>query len=201
MRPGSTSAAEATTTTAQSRRSALERRVPLRRAAEAGNGPCYTIVAEQAVVDRSSTTRPTTTGISATSPSSRCAGAARPARRQRQLDQGRLLPPRLVQARRQRAHGGEGRSATATRATGISSGWVDQYHQATDGQQVDLTGAPERDDYYLVSTTNHTGAFVETNYTNNTAWVKFTLTSDSNGNRKVTRHRPLALRDGLRPLR
>jgi Lysyl oxidase len=69
---------------------------------------------------------------------------------------------------------------------GIQSGWVDQYHQATDGQQVDLTGVPNANDYYLVSTANYAGVFTETNYTNNTAWVKFSLTSDSNGNRKVT---------------
>ena len=69
---------------------------------------------------------------------------------------------------------------------GISSGWVDQYHQATEGQQVDLTGVPNADDYYLVSTANHARIFTETNYTNNTAWVKFTLSSESNGNRKVT---------------
>lgn len=69
---------------------------------------------------------------------------------------------------------------------GISVGWVDQYHQATDGQEVDLTGVPDGDDYYLVSTTDPTGSFVEQNTTNNTAWVRFTLSQDSNGNRKVT---------------
>ena len=69
---------------------------------------------------------------------------------------------------------------------GVSAGWVDQYHQATDGQQVVLTGLPNATDYYLVSTTNPTGAFLETNKTNNAAWVKFTLSSTSNGNRKVT---------------
>ncbi len=69
---------------------------------------------------------------------------------------------------------------------GVSSGWVDQYHQATTGQQVDLTGVPDANDYYLVSTANHAGIFQETDKTNNTAWVKFSLTSDSNGNRKVT---------------
>jgi hypothetical protein len=69
---------------------------------------------------------------------------------------------------------------------GIQSGWVDQYHQSTDGQQVDLTGLPNADDYYLVSTTNPTGVFLEQDKTNNTAWVKFTLSTDSNGNRKVT---------------
>lgn len=69
---------------------------------------------------------------------------------------------------------------------GISSGWVDQYHQATEGQQLDLTGVPNANDYYLVSTANYAGIFTETDTTNNTAWVKFTLSTDSNGNRKVT---------------
>jgi len=75
---------------------------------------------------------------------------------------------------------------------GISVGWVDQYHQATGGQQVDLTGLPNATDYYLVSTTNPTGAFLEQDKTNNTAWVKFTLSTDSSGNRKftVTDHSP-----------
>ena len=68
---------------------------------------------------------------------------------------------------------------------GISSGWVDQYHQATDGQQVDLTGVANADDYYLVSTSNYAQRFLESNYTNNTAWVKFRLYQDSSGNRKV----------------
>ena len=68
---------------------------------------------------------------------------------------------------------------------GISSGWVDQYHQATEGQQVVLTDVPNADDYYLVSTANHAGIFLETDRTNNAAWVKFRLYQDSNGNRKV----------------
>ena len=69
---------------------------------------------------------------------------------------------------------------------GISSGWVDQYHQATEGQQVDLTGVPNATDYFLVSTANYAGTFTETDLTNNTAWVQFSLSSDSKGNRKVT---------------
>ena len=69
---------------------------------------------------------------------------------------------------------------------GVSVGWVDQYHQATDGQQLDLTGVPNGTDYYLVSTTNPTGVFLEQSKTNNSAWVRFTLSSESNGNRKVT---------------
>jgi hypothetical protein len=82
---------------------------------------------------------------------------------------------------------------------GISSGWVDQYHQATDGQQVDLTGVANADDYYLVSTANYAGVFKETNYTNNTAWVKFRLYQDSKGNRKVavTDHSPCEEGTGL----
>ena len=54
---------------------------------------------------------------------------------------------------------------------GVSVGWVDQYHHATDGQQVDLTGVPNGADYYLVSTTNPTGVFLEQDKNNNTAWV------------------------------
>lgn len=69
---------------------------------------------------------------------------------------------------------------------GVSVGWVDQYHQSTDGQQLDLTGVPNGNDYYLVTTTNPTGIFREQDLTNNTEWVKFTLSSSSNGNRKVT---------------
>jgi hypothetical protein len=69
---------------------------------------------------------------------------------------------------------------------GIGSGWVDQYHQATDGQQVELTGLDDRKDYFLVSTSDPEDAFLETDDGNNSAWVKFTLSSTSNGNRKVT---------------
>jgi hypothetical protein len=68
---------------------------------------------------------------------------------------------------------------------GISPGWVDQYHQSTSGQQLDLTGVPNANDYYLVSTSNYARRFTETDYTNNMAWVKFRLFTDSNGNRKV----------------
>ena len=73
----------------------------------------------------------------------------------------------------------------ATSYQGISVGWVDQYHQATDGQQLNLTGVPEANDYFLVSTANYAAKFLEKDYSNNTAWVKFSLYRDSNGNRKV----------------
>jgi hypothetical protein len=82
---------------------------------------------------------------------------------------------------------------------GISPGWVDQYHQSTSGQQLDLTGVPNDDDYYLVSTANYARAFMETDYSNNSAWVKFRLYTDSNGNRKVevTDHSPCGPEAGL----
>jgi hypothetical protein len=68
----------------------------------------------------------------------------------------------------------------------VSAGWVDQYHQATDGQELDITGVPNATDYYLVSTTNPAGIYVESDRTNNRAWVKFTLATERNGNRIVT---------------
>jgi len=87
----------------------------------------------------------------------------------------------------------EGNSNTAERTffdcetsyQGIKSGWVDQYHQSLPGQELDLTGIPNADDYYLVSSANYAKRFEETDYTNNTAWVKFTLSGTGGGNRKV----------------
>jgi hypothetical protein len=68
---------------------------------------------------------------------------------------------------------------------GITPGWVDQYHQSLDGQELDLTGVPNANDYFLVSTANYARTYVESDYTNNTAWVKFTLSGTAGGNRKV----------------
>lgn len=68
---------------------------------------------------------------------------------------------------------------------GIAPGWVDQYHQSTDGQQVDITDLPDGDDYYLVSTSNPDGLMLESDYGNNSAWVKFRLYQQGNGNRKI----------------
>jgi hypothetical protein len=68
---------------------------------------------------------------------------------------------------------------------GISPGWVDQYHQATEGQQLDITDMPAGD-YYLVSTSNPARKFKETNLENNTAWVKFRLTRPNGGNPKLS---------------
>jgi Lysyl oxidase len=68
---------------------------------------------------------------------------------------------------------------------GISAGWGDQYHQATEGQELEITGA-RPGIYYLVSTANDEGAFLETTRANNTAWTSFRITRDSKGNAKVS---------------
>jgi hypothetical protein len=68
---------------------------------------------------------------------------------------------------------------------GISPGWVDQYHHSLEGQALDLTGVVQGR-YYLVSTSNPSGLFLEKDMTNNTAWVSFDLTYDERGNAKIT---------------
>jgi hypothetical protein len=67
---------------------------------------------------------------------------------------------------------------------GIQPGWVDQYHQATEGQEVNITGAPAGV-YYLVSTANPDHNLLEEDYSNNTAWVSFMLSRSNNGNPKI----------------
>jgi hypothetical protein len=69
---------------------------------------------------------------------------------------------------------------------GISAGWADQYHQATVGQQLFVTGLPNADDYFLVTTSNPDAVLVESDYGNNSAWVRFSISASSNGNRKIT---------------
>lgn len=66
----------------------------------------------------------------------------------------------------------------------ISVGWVDQYHQALPDIEVDITEA-QPGLYYLVSTANPEKTFIETDTSNNTAWVSFQLKRDSNGNAKI----------------
>ena len=69
---------------------------------------------------------------------------------------------------------------------GISAGWIDQYHQATDGQQLEVTALPDGDAYYLVSTSNPDGVFLEQRTDNNRAWQRFALSGKGTGNRKLT---------------
>jgi len=72
---------------------------------------------------------------------------------------------------------------------GVQAGWADQYHQSTEGNQIDITGAPEGT-YYLVHHVNPDGKFIELDDTNNIAWTEFELTrhttGNSQGNAKIT---------------
>lgn len=72
---------------------------------------------------------------------------------------------------------------------GITPGWVDQYHQATDGQEVDITGLPAGG-YVLVSTVNGgaldgSPVYEEEDIGNNTSYVRFALRRESNGNAQI----------------
>lgn len=68
---------------------------------------------------------------------------------------------------------------------GVSAGWVDQYHQSLDGQEIDITNVPDGT-YYLIHHVNPNGVFLEQNTGNNIAWVRFVLSQESNGNRKIS---------------
>ena len=68
---------------------------------------------------------------------------------------------------------------------GLSVGWVDQYHQALEGQEVKITNVPPGT-YYLLTTANPDGNFLETTTTNNSAWTSFRLTRDNTGKARVT---------------
>lgn len=68
---------------------------------------------------------------------------------------------------------------------GIQTGWMDQYHQSTEGNEVPITDlAPGT--YYLTNEWNPAGNFVDESSDNNVSWMKFELARDSNGNAKVT---------------
>jgi hypothetical protein len=67
---------------------------------------------------------------------------------------------------------------------GISPGWIDEYHQATDGQELDITGAPAGD-YYLIVDVDPADNWVESDESNNAAWVKFSL-SRKGANPEIT---------------
>ena len=67
---------------------------------------------------------------------------------------------------------------------GISVGWSDDYHQSTEGQELDITGAPEGI-YYLTHQADPENHWLETDELNNFAWVKFSL-SRQGANAKLT---------------
>lgn len=67
---------------------------------------------------------------------------------------------------------------------GISVNWGDEYHQATEGQELDITGvAPGI--YYLVFEGDPTNHWLETQEADNTSWAKLRLYRESQGNMKL----------------
>lgn len=73
---------------------------------------------------------------------------------------------------------------------GVSVGWADQYRHSVDDQDLDITGVQAGVEYFLVSITNAGSDFLESDYTNNSAWQAFKVVRDSQGNPKIvlTRH-------------
>lgn len=57
---------------------------------------------------------------------------------------------------------------------GISVGWGDNYHHSTEGQELDITGAPAGI-YYLIHVADPDKHWLEKDKTNNLSWVKFEL--------------------------
>lgn len=70
---------------------------------------------------------------------------------------------------------------------GIQPGWVDQYHQSVEGNEINISNL-EDGTYFLVHKWDPLDTFVDADDTNNEAWVKFTLSQENNGNgnRKIT---------------
>jgi Lysyl oxidase len=67
---------------------------------------------------------------------------------------------------------------------GISVGWSDNYHQSTEGQELDVTGIREGI-YYLIHRADPDNHWLEKDKTNNMAWVKFAV-SRKGANPKIT---------------
>lgn len=67
---------------------------------------------------------------------------------------------------------------------GISAGFGDEYHQSTEGQELDITGVPEGI-YYLVFTGDPTGHWLESSEGDNSSWAKFRL-SRKGANPEIT---------------
>jgi Lysyl oxidase len=75
---------------------------------------------------------------------------------------------------------------------GTRPGWVGQYNQAIEGQELDISGIPAGS-YYLVSTANPDHTFIETDPDNNSAWTSFDLKRDKQGHPKNYNYRSFKL--------
>jgi hypothetical protein len=67
---------------------------------------------------------------------------------------------------------------------GISRGWFDYYHHSTEGQFIDITGAPAGL-YYFVVDANPDRLFLESNYDNDRSWLSFRLSYVNTNNAVV----------------
>jgi len=67
---------------------------------------------------------------------------------------------------------------------GIQPGWVDQYHQSVEGNEINITDLPNGT-YFLVHKWNPADSFVDADASNNESWMKFDLVDDGKGNRKI----------------
>jgi hypothetical protein len=67
---------------------------------------------------------------------------------------------------------------------GVSVGFADQYHHSTEGQEVNMTGVPQGE-YYFVNEADPDNKWAETNDTNNSSWVRFFLDRSSGANPNI----------------
>lgn len=70
---------------------------------------------------------------------------------------------------------------------GIQPGWVDQYHQSVEDNEIEITGLDDGI-YFLTHTWNPEERFVDANSDNDQSWLLFELSDENNGNgnRKIT---------------
>ncbi len=86
---------------------------------------------------------------------------------------------------------------------GIQAGWVDQYHQSVEGNEINITDLPNGV-YFLVHKWNPDNAFVDADASNDEAWMMFELSDSGNGNGnrqidEIVGFSPECLPDGSTP--
>lgn len=67
---------------------------------------------------------------------------------------------------------------------GVSPGWMDQYHQSLEGQELNVTNLPTGY-YFVVLTSNPEHHFIESNFNNNISWTLLHYINDNKGNPKL----------------